>query len=258
MKNYDEIANSIFERRDQYIAEQRRKRKTVTRTVTAMCCVCLVALMGVGIWQSDLLKQTPTAVMDNSSMTPEQSADNQQNIPVTATSGVNNPDKDSREWALNINKITAQISGAQRYYDPALYYSEVWNTAKMAEYLGIDLSAVEGLTYSGSGEFKVTFANDGTIAADTAVYGFNGNDVLICVSKIGTPYDCLYSLESNHKTMFKLADGSLIPALIGAGADGFIYADFACNGLNYRVTATNLSDARFAEIVRNVMELSAK
>lgn len=57
MKNYDEMANDVFRRIDEYRVEQKRKRKVVARTVTSLCCVCLVSLMGVGIWQSGIFGQ---------------------------------------------------------------------------------------------------------------------------------------------------------------------------------------------------------
>lgn len=58
MKNCDEMVNSLLERRDRYVAEQKRKRKVLTRTVASMCCVCLVALLGFGMWQSRIFNTT--------------------------------------------------------------------------------------------------------------------------------------------------------------------------------------------------------
>lgn len=55
MKNCDEMVNSLLERRDRYVIEQKRKRTKITRTVTTMCCVCFVALMGFGAWQGGLI-----------------------------------------------------------------------------------------------------------------------------------------------------------------------------------------------------------
>lgn len=54
MKNCDEMVKDLFERREQYVAEQKRKRKMITRIASSICCVCLVAFMGVGAWQSGI------------------------------------------------------------------------------------------------------------------------------------------------------------------------------------------------------------
>ena len=49
MKNYNEIANDLFERRDKCIAEQKARRKTITRITTSVCSFILVALLGIGV-----------------------------------------------------------------------------------------------------------------------------------------------------------------------------------------------------------------
>lgn len=51
MKNSEEMVNSLLERRDRYATEQKKKKAIITRTVTSMCCVCLVALLGFGMWK---------------------------------------------------------------------------------------------------------------------------------------------------------------------------------------------------------------
>lgn len=59
MKNCDEMVNSLLERREQYEADKKQKRKTLTRTLIPICCVCLVALSGFGAWQSGIFNKTP-------------------------------------------------------------------------------------------------------------------------------------------------------------------------------------------------------
>ena len=59
MKNHDETINSVFNRIGEYEVAQKRKRKAITRTVTLLCCVCLVALMVFGVWESGMLDTKP-------------------------------------------------------------------------------------------------------------------------------------------------------------------------------------------------------
>ena len=66
MKNCDEMVNSLLERRDQYVTEQKRKRKVITRTVTSMCCVCLVAFLGFGMWRDGMFDTTLPATLNDS------------------------------------------------------------------------------------------------------------------------------------------------------------------------------------------------
>ena len=57
MKTYDEMANSVLFRIGEYETKQKRKRKILTRTAVSLGCVCLAALVGIGVWQNNV----PTA-----------------------------------------------------------------------------------------------------------------------------------------------------------------------------------------------------
>lgn len=56
MKSYEEIANSVFKRRDEFFAEKKRKRAAAIKWTSAAVSFCLVAMIGIGIWQSDSLR----------------------------------------------------------------------------------------------------------------------------------------------------------------------------------------------------------
>lgn len=59
MKNCEEMVHSLLTRRDQYAATQRRKKAVITRTVIPVGCVCLAALVGVGLWKGGVFDTTP-------------------------------------------------------------------------------------------------------------------------------------------------------------------------------------------------------
>jgi len=56
MKNYKEVADAVFKRRDEYVAKQKKKRKTVITTLASLFCACIVLTIGFGMWQSGFLK----------------------------------------------------------------------------------------------------------------------------------------------------------------------------------------------------------
>lgn len=66
MKSYNEMANKVFERRDQYEANKKQKRKILTRTLTPVFCLCIVLLLGVGLWQGDWFNKEPIQTVDDS------------------------------------------------------------------------------------------------------------------------------------------------------------------------------------------------
>ena len=76
MKNSNEMVNSLFERREQYVAEQSKKRKNIMRITSVACSFVLVALIGVGIWQSPWLKQTAPSTTDNPGISGEKQPSN--------------------------------------------------------------------------------------------------------------------------------------------------------------------------------------
>ena len=59
LKNYDEIANRVLERRDAYVARQKQKRQLVMKITSVACALVLVALVGVGVWQGAPADTTP-------------------------------------------------------------------------------------------------------------------------------------------------------------------------------------------------------
>ena len=58
MKSYKEVAENVLKRRDKYLAEKKRKRTIVYRSVAVGFSFCMVVLVGVGIWNNQKIKDT--------------------------------------------------------------------------------------------------------------------------------------------------------------------------------------------------------
>jgi len=56
MKDYNAMAESVFERRDRYNAERRMAMK---KSMAAVACCCLVAVLGIGVWQGGTQTVSP-------------------------------------------------------------------------------------------------------------------------------------------------------------------------------------------------------
>ncbi len=56
MKSYNEMAESVLERRDNYVIERRIQMKKITAIIS---CLCLCTIIGIGIWQSGILDAAP-------------------------------------------------------------------------------------------------------------------------------------------------------------------------------------------------------
>lgn len=56
MKNYEEMAESVLERRDRYVADRKRKmRKAASAAAGAVSGFCLIAVLGTGVWYAGIL-----------------------------------------------------------------------------------------------------------------------------------------------------------------------------------------------------------
>lgn len=288
MKNYHEVTNDLLARRDCYVAQQKIKRKRMLAAAAGLCCVCLIALLGVDMQQSRMPDSEPPVLLNGTSVTGEKDLHNYESqgstSAPTGNATVPTQDRDGdktpeRLWLIHVNGINSSVAAAKRYYDPQLHYDEVWDNVKMAAHLGIDLSALSGITtttlnpaipdgvsYTGSTNHTVTFKNDGTLVFDSASFIYTGEDkkILILASKLGTPYHTLYMLETETPTTFKTKNNGLVDVVIGgkpyntieaySDEEGFFVADFELNGLYYRVTAENMTAYEFEQIIRGIVE----
>ncbi len=91
MKNYNETIKSVFDRIGEYETEKKRKRKIIVKAVTSFSCCCLVALLGVGVFQMGLFKSEP---------------DYAENESIAASSEANSSGTNSEENASGANSET--------------------------------------------------------------------------------------------------------------------------------------------------------
>ena len=285
MKNYNETINSVFERINEYEIEKKRKRKTVTKTVTSLCCVCLVALLGIGVWQSDLFKPMPPTVLDGSNIGESnnsslQATDNKNendlnqsqqsttapngNESATPTTGDKINNNNDVQYICHLNQIDGIASAAPLYLDPAKHYTKDWDNKQVADYLGLDLSNLgSAYKYVGNANHTVTYNNSGSLVRDLVCFNYKYNDIefTMAASKLGVPYDCIYSLSEDKVTSVKAKNG-MADVLFAATAGGnekqpeiqkLMVADFKYNGVCYRVTAENISATEFYNIVNSIL-----
>ena len=68
MKSYDELTHRLLERRDEYLANRKAKKKKIIRIATPLCCLFLLTLLSVGVWQSGAFR-TPPSMVNTASLT---------------------------------------------------------------------------------------------------------------------------------------------------------------------------------------------
>ncbi len=281
MKNYKEIAQSVFERAEQYEIRQKKKRKMLISVLTPACCVCLVAVVGFGIWQNGQLKKQPISTVEDAVIPgtkdwygPEDienkddgdssvGTDNQA-VESGEENTISTPNDSGKKnhpmilaYKLNINEIVGTAGAAKLFYDPQKYRTESITAKEMADYLGLDLSKLNIKNqFNSNGNFKLVYDKQNKVVYDTSVFYYK-NDITILASRVGVPYDTVYELEkrevSNFGTMLESGEVRT-NATIGTDNKGFYYADFKVNGTQFRVTMDNCQNEEyFATIVNTVI-----
>ena len=64
MKNYNEMANDVIRRIGEHETKQRNRKKIII----PICCFCLLALLGITLWQGDFFNSTPPITLDDSTI----------------------------------------------------------------------------------------------------------------------------------------------------------------------------------------------
>ena len=277
MKNYDELTNDLLERRDRYVADQKKKRKRVMSVATSLCCFCLVALLGFGMWQGGMFDAKPPITLDDSINTGDKDYINPDELDNSQSTTPGNNDSqgntqtgteqkfDPAEIIWTINRVEGQVSAAPLNYSTDKYYSERKSLTDIAAYLGRDLSKLEVVTSQGFeflGRYETDFYYElnGDVAYDSCVFGYTKEEkqITIRVSKIGVPYDCMYMLNNptvSNINGVEVTVGGVYKA-DNSGEIELIFADFSHGGLQYRVTIENVPSDDYMYLNSIISELT--
>lgn len=61
MKDYQKMAEDLFQRRDHYLAERKRKMNIMIKTLSGVCCLCLAVLTGIRLTNNAAPEAEPYA-----------------------------------------------------------------------------------------------------------------------------------------------------------------------------------------------------
>ncbi len=122
MKTYEEMAHHALERIGEYEAEQKKRRKTLTKIVAPAVSVCLLAALCVGVWRSGLLQ-------------PE--------VPV-ADAGASEPDGSFYSPGITVPGPAEEVSEQDPAAAPVEVTDEPVISDSSGEQKGLELGAVSG------------------------------------------------------------------------------------------------------------------
>lgn len=108
MKSYNEMAADVLRRIGQYEAEQKRRRKAITRTAVPFCCAGMAAVVGFGIWQGS--RQSAPPLLPTESQDVSYSVDTPEISSIPAESEAE-PTENYTEPAVSNKIVVHQIDG---------------------------------------------------------------------------------------------------------------------------------------------------
>ena len=250
MKNYDELTNDLLERRDRYVADQKKKRKSLMSVATSLCCLCLVALLGFGMWQGGMFNTTP----------PDQTLEDalypgiKDNFDESKGESADNPAANNRIVINTINGISADRMNINLAVDDFVKMTR----EEMIEYYGVDYipdvpADIKPWEDERSGIYKRD-GGTGEVYWDTDILNYSNEDftrsVHVEVDKGSyVLQDYLYFKGTEEKSVINNID-----VLIGLTENGYYYSEFMYKGVGFLIDAEGVTLDEFVAIISSIIK----
>lgn len=250
MKNYDELTNDLLERRDRYVADQKKKRKSLMSVATSLCCLCLVALLGFGMWQGGMFNTTP----------PDQTLEDalypgiKDNFDESKGESADNPAANNRIVINTINGISADRMNINLAVDDFVKMTR----EEMIEYYGVDYipdvpADIKPWEDERSGIYKRD-GGTGEVYWDTDILNYSNEDftrsVHVEVDKGSyVLQDYLYFKGTEEKSVINNVD-----VLIGLTENGYYYSEFMYKGVGFLIDAEGVTLDEFVAIISSIIK----
>lgn len=245
MKSYDETINNVFDRMGEYEKNQKRKRSTIIKSAVSFCCVCAIALVGVGVLRDN---STPADYIDDA-MYPG-IKDNFDD----ANKG-EAPDKNFIVFNEISEKVTSEMGIALFMEDAVLMTKDELN-----EYFGVDVfpDCPDGLTEKtsrlaiykrnkGTGEVYSDFNQIRYLNAD------NSKGFVVSVGTNSVFYLTEYYLGDRYNSIEKSVINNIEISFAELKAEKYYYAEFIYKGVMFNVYSENITQDEFVSVISSIV-----
>ena len=251
MKNCDEMVNSLLERRKRYAAEQKRKKMVITRIVTSMCCVCLIALLGLGVWHSGMFGTAlPVQTVDDALYPGIKDNFDE--------SKGESPDHPASNNKIVIHEI-ADIPNGKNHICLLVDDFVSMDETALKEYYGVNIfpTVPEDLTeWEEQKEyFGIYRRNGGTgeVYCDTQILNYSNKDLSRTVNIEGVKdglslCDCIFEATEEKSVINNLE------VAIGHSATGHYYAQFMNQNVVFKIVAGGLEQDEFVSVISSLIK----
>lgn len=250
MKNYDELTNDLLERRDRYVADQKKKRKRVVSVATSLCCFCLVALLGFSVWQGGMFNTAP----------PDQTLEDalypgiKDNFDESKGESADNPAANNKIVINSIDGISADKMNICLLGDDFVEMTR----DEMVKYYGVDyIPDVPADIKPWEDERSGIYRRDGgtgEVYWDADILNYSNEDftrnVHVEVDKGSyVLQDYLFFKGTEEKSTINNFE-----VLIGRSDNGRYYSEFMYNGVGFCIDAEGVTEEEFVAIITSIIK----
>lgn len=217
---------------------------------TSLCCLCLVALLGFGMWQGGMFNTTP----------PDQTLEDalypgiKDNFDESKGESADNPAANNRIVINTINGISADRMNINLAVDDFVKMTR----EEMIEYYGVDYipdvpADIKPWEDERSGIYKRD-GGTGEVYWDTDILNYSNEDftrsVHVEVDKGSyVLQDYLYFKGTEEKSVINNVD-----VLIGLTENGYYYSEFMYKGVGFLIDAEGVTLDEFVAIISSIIK----
>lgn len=250
MKNYEEVTNDLLKRRDCYVMEQKRKRKRMMGTVSSLCCICLVALLGFGMWQGGMFK----APQPDQTMGDAEYPGIKDNFDESKGESPTNPVTNNKIVVHSIDGISSDRMNICLLGEDFVEMTR----DEMKEYYGVDYvpdvpADIKPWEDERSGIYKRD-GGTGEVYWDSNILNYSNEDftrtVHLEVAKGEYPLmDYLFFEPTEEKSVI-----NNIEVMIGLTENGYYYAEFMYKNVGFILNANGVTQDEFVAILASILK----
>lgn len=240
MRNYEELTNNLLERRDRYIAEQKRKRRTAMGVAASLSC-CMILLLGLGAWKSGMLMAVP------------EDQPSRQTLDDAVDSGIKNA-VDNKIVINTIQGISSKKMDINLNWDDFVEMTQ----DEMIAYYGVDYipdvpADIKAWEDQRCGIYKRN-GGTGEVYWDRDVHNFSNEDftrrVSMEVQRGSIPWlDYLHLSANKEKSVI-----NNVEVFIGQSESGYYYTEFLYKNVGFTIFAEGVSQEEFVSIIASIIQ----
>jgi len=245
MKNYDETISKVFDRIGEYEKNQKRKRSNIIKTTVSFCCVCAIAIAGVGILKGN---NTPAVSVDDAEYPGIKDTFDDKN----------NGEKPNNDFIIfsEIDEKVPSEMGIALFLDDEVRMSK----AELNEYFGVDVfpTCPDGFTEKtdwlgiyrrdkGTGEVYSDFNQVRYFNAD------NSKGIAVSFGTNSAFYLTEYYLGDKYNDIQKSVINNIEIPIVEVKAENYFYAEFTYKGVMFNICSENITQDEFISIITSIV-----